>query len=218
MREAYFSPESIDAKAAGLLQELGGARRLAFEPERSALLILDMQRYFLEPDSHAYVPSAPAILPGLGALAQTYAACDRPVIFTRHVNTPETAGMMAEWWREVLTAENPRSDLTPEMDAATGVVMPKSQYDAFYQTSLEADLRSRGVTQVVIGGVMTHLCCETTARSAFVRGFQVFFLVDGTATYTEAFHRAALLNLAHGFVTLMLVSEILSAVGRAYAR
>jgi isochorismate hydrolase len=59
---------------------------------------------------------------------------------------------------------------------------------------------------------MTHLCCETTARSAFMRGFAVFCLVDGMATYTAAFHQAALLNLAHGFSTLLLVDEALKAL------
>ncbi len=75
-------------------------------------------------------------------------------------------------------------------------------------TSLEQELRSRGVEQVVVTGVMTHLCCETTARTAFVRGFEVFFCVDGTATYTEAFQRASLLNLAHGFALPVLCEEI----------
>jgi isochorismate hydrolase len=95
------------------------------------------------------------------------------------------------------------------------MILPKTQYDAFYGTSLEAELRRYAVDQVVISGVMTHLCCETTARAAFVRGFQVFFLVDGTATYNQDFHRASLLNLSHGFATLSLVSEILAALQEA---
>ena len=73
-------------------------------------------------------------------------------------------------------------------------------------------LRDNGVRRIVISGVMTHLCCETTARSAFVRGFEVFFTVDGTASYTADFHRASLLNLAHGFAVPVLVSEILAAL------
>jgi isochorismate hydrolase len=56
---------------------------------------------------------------------------------------------------------------------------------------------------------MTHLCCETTARSAFMHGFETFFTVDGTATYNEAFHRAALLNLSHGFALPLTVDEVL---------
>jgi isochorismate hydrolase len=89
----------------------------------------------------------------------------------------------------------------------------KTRYDAFFDTPLESLLNEEEIHQVVIGGLMTHLCCETTARSAFMRGFEVFFLVDGTATYTEDFHRASLLNLAHGFATPILVAEILEALG-----
>ncbi|MES0360330.1 MAG: isochorismatase family protein, partial [Anaerolineales bacterium] len=61
-------------------------------------------------------------------------------------------------------------------------------------------------------GVMTHLCCETTARSAFVRGFEVFFVIDGTATYNEDYHMATLLNLAHGFTTPVLTKEVLKFI------
>ena len=57
---------------------------------------------------------------------------------------------------------------------------------------------------------MTHLCCETTARSAFVHGYEVFFLVDGTATYNQDFHRASLMNLAHGVAVLSLAGHFLA--------
>jgi isochorismate hydrolase len=96
------------------------------------------------------------------------------------------------------------------LDPTSSILLKKRQYDAFYQTNLAKMLRSQAVKQVVICGVMTHLCCETTARSAFVRGFKVFFTIDGTATYREDFHRATLLNLAHGVATPVLVDEILA--------
>ena len=107
-------------------------------------------------------------------------------------------------------ADNPLSEISPEIEFSTGDVIQKSQYDAFFGTTLEGLLRRKVVDQVVISGVMTHLCCETTARSAFMRGFEVFFLVDGTATYNEEFHRAALLNLAHGFAIVTLVDQVLT--------
>ena len=92
------------------------------------------------------------------------------------------------------------------------MVIEKSQYDAFHQTRLEEMLLERRISQVIVCGVMTHLCCETTARSAFMRGFEVFFAIDGTATYNEAFHRATLLNLAHGFAAPVLIEEIIAAL------
>jgi isochorismate hydrolase len=215
MKTRYFSIENIDQESHRMLQKLPDHedRRISsFDPSNSALLILDMQSYFLDPSSHAYIPSAEAIVPGLRALARAYFENGLPVIFTQHLNTPEDAGSMATWWRDLISVEDPLSVIIPAFDFSNRYVLRKSQYDAFYETSLESLLHKRGVTQVIISGVMTHLCCETTARSAFVRGFDVFFLIDGTATYNEDHHLATLLNLGHGFATLVLVNEILDAV------
>ncbi|GAB4302318.1 MAG: hypothetical protein Kow0090_17860 [Myxococcota bacterium] len=96
------------------------------------------------------------------------------------------------------------AELSPQKDEK---VIIKNRYDAFFGTELEGFLRSSGVEQVLITGVMTHLCCETTARSAFVRDFEVFFAVDGTATATEEMHIATLMNLANGFAVPMLCDE-----------
>ncbi|MCK4594746.1 isochorismatase family protein, partial [bacterium] len=85
---------------------------------------------------------------------------------------------------------------------------------AFFETPLEALLNEKQVTQLVICGVMTHLCCETTARSAFVRGFQVILPVDATATYTKELHRATLLTLSHGFAIPLLTKNLVKLVER----
>jgi isochorismate hydrolase len=214
LKEEYFTTSNIASKASSMLRETPARSRpgLAFKPETSALLILDMQEYFLRPESHAYVPSARIILPGLQALVKAWTVKGLPVIYTRHLNNAENAAGMAIWWRELLLDENPLSAISSDFDSVTGVVVQKSQYDAFFGTSLEAKLRELGRVQVVICGVMTHLCCETTARSAFMRGFEVFFPVDGTATYNEAFHRATLLNLSHGFASLTLIGNLLAAL------
>jgi bifunctional isochorismate lyase/aryl carrier protein len=220
LKETYFTPQTIDTKALEMRQAAVGTRRgdrFCFSPERSALLVLDMQAYFLEVASHAYVPSASAILPRLCNLAAVYAQHRLPVIYTRHVNTSENAGLMAAWWRDLILPDSPLSQIASQFDLSHGRVLEKSQYDAFYQTDLECMLRSQGISQVVMGGVMTNLCYETTARAAFGRGFEVFFLVDGTATYTEAYHRASLLNLAHGFAELKLVQEIADSLAEVAA-
>ncbi len=215
MKEAYFTPESICQKSVDLLKEVKRqvqGHGLPFEPPRSALLVLDMQKYFLEDSSHAYVPSAQAIIPGIGGLIQEYAKRGLPTVFTRHVNSPQNAKLMAKWWEDLIHEENPLCQITKEFSVSNGIVLKKSQYDAFYDTPLEDILIKDGVSQVVVCGVMTHLCCESTARSAFMRGFEVFFAVDGTATYNANFHLATLLNLSHGFATPALVNELLTSL------
>lgn len=215
MKQQYFTPRTIDRKSQAMLRSLEQTLRLRkrqFTPQRSALLVLDMQEYFLDPSSHAHIPSADAILPGITALVQGYYARRLPVIFTQHLDAGPDTGLMSSWWQAAILPGNPLSNLSSRLDASAGIVICKSQYDAFYRTILEETLRDKEVSQVVISGVMAHLCCETTARSAFVRGFEVFFLVDGTATYNESFHRAALLNLSHGFATPVLVKDVLSSL------
>ena len=211
MKTHYFTLENIDAKSRAMLEEAAPLMRKVeeFIPSRSALLILDMQRYFLEADSHAYIPSAKTIFPRLNALHAAYATLGLPIVWTRHLNTSADAGSMSRRWRDLIERENPLSEIYPDLDTSSGIIIEKTQYDAFYETNLEAYLRKHDVEQVLISGVMTHLCCETTARSAFMRGFDVFFLVDATATYNEDFHRATLRNLAHGFATLVLCEDVL---------
>lgn len=171
-----------------------------------------MQKYFFEPSSHAFIPSAPTILPGVQRLIDAFARLERPIVFSQHTNTPQDAGMMAAWWRDLILADDPMSELLEALDTSTGEILRKSQYDAFFNTGLEESLKRRGVTQIVICGVMTHLCCETTARSAFMRGFGVFFTVDGTATYNRDFHTATLMNLSHGVAVPVLVQQVLAAL------
>lgn len=214
LKEPYFTSETIHAKARDMLAALQAYRRrhenILFHPTRAALLVLDMQEYFLNQASHAFIPSAPAIIPNIQFLIKVFAAYKRPVFFTRHVNTEENAGLMGKWWKELISPQSAHSQIVKQLDTSKGTILHKNQYNAFYETSLENDLRAAGAGEVVVTGVMTHLCCETTARSAFVRGFEVFFVIDGTATYNEVFHQATLLNLAHGFTVTVLAEEILA--------
>lgn len=217
MKVDYFTADTIDARSRDMLRDARGladGRGLELSSKRSALIVLDMQRYFLNKNSHAYIPSATSIVPGLIKLAAEYSRLGLPVVFTRHMNTDADAGMLSVWWHDVIQRDAPDSEIVPDFDVSRAVVIEKTQYDAFHATNLEQILREKSVTQVMICGVMTHLCCETTARSAFVRGFEVFFAVDGTATYHEEFHRATLINLAHGFAVPVLVDDILTSVSK----
>ncbi len=215
-KEAYFTTEGIEKKAGELLSSVSWSRPrhndLRFNPRRSALLVLDMQAYFLDPHSHAFIPSAPAIVPGLVRLAEAFRRIDRPIILTRHENTRQNAGMMARWWHDLPRPRSAHSHLQPQFAAFNAPILPKSQYDAFYGTDLEHQLHESGIQQVVISGVMTHLCCECTARSAFIRGYEVYFAVDGTATYNEELHRASLLTLSHGFALPVVIAELISEI------
>ena len=115
-KERYFTPDSIGGKARDMLAQIEPLRAKhpqTMRPEHSALLILDMQRYFLEESSHAFIPAARAIIPGIVRLASTYSQKGLPIIFTRHLNTDADAKMMSAWWRELIREGNPLSEFTP---------------------------------------------------------------------------------------------------------
>jgi isochorismate hydrolase len=220
MKESYFTGESLETQALELYQQVADLTQkkpITFQSSQAALLVCDMQAYFLDPASHAYVPSAGAIVGGIVRLVKLCSTARIPVLFTQHLNTEENAGMMAVWWKDLLTAQSPLHKIIPEIDLSLGEVIQKSQYDAFHETHLDELLREKGSRQVIICGVMTHLCCETTARSAFMNGFEVIFPVDGTATYNLAFHRASLVNLAHGFAKVVLMKDLSAAIRGEYA-
>ena len=96
--------------------------------------------------------------------------------------------------------------------------MFKHRYSAFYNTDLETVLRCLKVEDLVIAGVMTNMCCESTARDAYYRDYRVFFPADGTGTINEDMHLASLLNLAYGFALVTTSEAIVAAMGRSKAR
>jgi len=212
MKETYFFPDTIaqtaiEMRRSSAVSQRSGNRR--FRPGATALLVLDLQNFFFDPQSHAFIPSGSAILENIRHLITAFDRRRRPVIFTRHVNTEENAGMMAQWWGDVIRASSEEAELIAAVKPLAKTRIEKSQYDAFYKTGLADILQAANVRQLIITGVMTHLCCATTARSAFMRGFEIYFPVDATATYNRRFHEATLLTLGHGFAEIPTTAEIL---------
>lgn len=209
MKEAFFTPENIDPVGKKIIEGLSRQRIPENIQGNTALLILDMQDYFLREESHAFVSSAEAIVSNIIQLAEKFNSNGYPVYLTQHLNVQGQAGMMEEWWDDLLTEDHPHMNISSEMSQVKGKLIKKSQYDAFYKTELLDELKKNEITDVVITGVMTHLCCETTGRAAFVNGFRVWFVVDGTATYNKEFHLNSIRNLDHGFAYPILTSELM---------
>ena len=208
--------EAGDGHAAIVLAELEPyTRHHEFQPGfpgNSALLVLDMQRYFLDPSSHAYLPTGEAIVPAVNALASGFAAAGLPVFFSWHAyKKGEDAGALGRWWMDALDEKDPLAPLHPSIKVPVGAMhIRKTTYDMFDGTDLAEMLKEKGVRCVVAAGVMTHLCVETTARSAFVRGFDAVVPVDACATSNAELHLSALRTLADGFAVVCPSEEILS--------
>lgn len=213
-KQAYFTAENIDLMSAKLLAMVKPFRQkrfYQFVPKNSALLIIDMQNFFLNSAAKSFIPSMPAIVEKIKSLQNTYLKHNFFVLQTKHVDTDDKNKLMVKWWQSVIT-DDLAANIIPELINNKIRLLYKSEYDAFLHTDLEEQLKKNNIKQVVITGVMTNLCCETTARSAFMRGFEVFFTIDGTAANNKAFHKASLLNLSYGFAVPVLINEVLSWV------
>lgn len=217
---AYARVDGLDELAAGWLASVRAAvtprPHLELVPERCALLVVDMLRYFAAPDGRCYLPATEATTPRIARLVSCWRRRGGTVVFTRHGHSGTgDLGMLGKFFRDYIRRGEPESEIIPALAPAPDEpVVDKTTYDAFLYTRLEPLLRSRRVSQVLITGVLTHMCCATTARSAFCRGFEVYLPVDAVASSTVALHLGALHGLADSVAVMMSTQEVVAACGR----
>jgi len=187
-------------------------RKTVFKPKTSALFIIDMQQFFCNPSSHAYFKDSTKIIPNIQNLITVYRQQSLPIIFTRYaLLRTESPGSMGRWWNDVLYDDDEFSNvIAPLQSLPNELVIRKTQYSAFFETDLDQILKKLKVSNILITGVLTHLCCETTTRDAFMRNYDVFFVTDATASDKQDLHDASLRTLSDGFATLVTTNEVLS--------
>ncbi|MDB5393107.1 MAG: cysteine hydrolase, partial [Rhodospirillales bacterium] len=95
------------------------------------------------------------------------------------------------------------------------IVLNKYRYSAFIQNASEIDarLRALGVDTLIVAGTLTNVCCESSARDAYMLGYRVLFAADATAAVTDTEHNAALLNLCLNFADVRTMDTLLALIG-----
>jgi ureidoacrylate peracid hydrolase len=218
--EPYVTPENLSIKSKQWLERIApfNTHAMQLNREAAALLVIDMQVFFLDPASPTFTCGGLAILPNLRRLIHAFRQAGRPIIYTCHVHHPERldVGIMGWWWQGMCLEGSPESQVHPHLAPLPNEkIVYKHRYSAFYNTDLETVLRCLKVDDLVIAGIMTNMCCESTARDAYYRDYRVFFLADGTGSVTEEMHLASLLNLAFGFAWVTEVDAIIAQLHRA---
>ncbi|KAF6146577.1 hypothetical protein GIB67_008863 [Kingdonia uniflora] len=179
------------------------------DPKTTALLVIDVQNSF----SSITTP----IIPTINTTINLCRASSIPIIFTRHCHkTPSDYGMLGEWWNpnNLIFDGTSDAELVAEFDRwESDKVVEKATYSAFRGTGLEELWVEDGIKEVIVTGVMTNLCCETTAREGFVRGFRVFFSTDATGTSSREFQEATVRNLGYGFAYLVDCTSLAEGLG-----
>jgi nicotinamidase-related amidase len=190
------------------------ARPYPFAIDRkTALVVIDMQRDFLEPGGFGAalgndVTPLQAIVPTVRRLIDAFRARRLPIVHTKEGHAPDLSdcppakrargrGVLRIGDRgpmgRVLVLGEPGNDFVPEL-APQGeeVVLPKPGKGAFCRTPLNDLLRHRGITRLVMAGVTTEVCVQTTMREANDRGYECLLVEDATESYFPEFKRATL--------------------------
>ncbi len=198
------------------------------DPARTALLVIDMQRTFLDPDAPSEVPVAREIVLNINRISRAVRAAGGVVAFSiatfpkgvpgggwqsffDHMVSPEVARAILDG----LAPGAPGRELWPELETAPSDIMfDKMRYSAFARHGSDIDdtLAARGIDTVVVVGTMTNLCCDSTARDAMQLGYKTIMVSDATATRTDAEHQAALLTFMTNFGDVRTTDDMIALV------
>ena len=205
---------------------------LKLAPGKTALLVVDMQRGFLDPGEAMEVPHARDIIPRIRALLDLFREKRLPVLFTEFTyseRAPLLVGQLhPEHRRAAPSAPRgfgmPSSSclegeanvrVTPELAPQPGeLVVTKLHYDGFNGTPLDAALRARGVTHLVLTGTMTDICVLATVVGAMNREYRMTVVEDATATLWPEIQRAALDIIGRAYARVHTTREIAAEIDR----
>lgn len=195
----------------------------ALDPRKTALVVIDMQETFCAPGSPAEVPVARDVVAPINAMAQGLRALGGQVIWVLHANAH--ANGRSDWamFFEHVVADEVRQrtmeSLAPGRQSvwrglaqdARDLTIVKNRYSALTpgSSSLERVLRSMGLDTVLIAGVKTNVCCESTARDAMMLDFKTVMLSDCCAALSEDEHRATLETFVQQFGDVLTSREAL---------
>lgn len=219
---AFLETEKLPKKVDQWSKALNIDNIQQIELQSPVLIILDMQKDFLLKEGLLKVWGGPAIILNLQKLIKAFHENDLPVIFTRHIyEDPERdGGVTARWWKAdrnsmLLREHTWHSEISESLvPGPKDRIISKRRYSAFFGTDLEILLRTAHITDVVITGVCTNICCEATAHDAFFRDFNILFVIDGTGATDEEAHLATLRNISIAYGNLVTTSQILNSVDK----
>jgi ureidoacrylate peracid hydrolase len=218
----YVTPQSIKDR---VLRRQG--RLLSHETldaGRTALVVVDMQNYFVAEGLAGEVPLSRAIVPNINRMAKALRSAGGTVLWIQTTSI----GALKTWanhHKHMLTPQRGERRLTeldeshdgfkiyPKLEVLPGDLrVKKLKYSAFIggSSDIDAQLRSRGVETVLITGTATNVCCESTARDAMMLDYRVVMLSDGNATLTDEEHAACLNNFLVFFGDVMTTDEALA--------
>jgi nicotinamidase-related amidase len=225
MHKTAIAPATVDR----LKTRLGKLHPFdVIDPRQTALVVIDMQNYFVKQGHQSEIPGARDIVPNINRLAAELRRRGGHVVWVRN-GTTDTRQSWSNYHDYLQNPERAERRLQSMEIGADGyeywhlndirpedAQITKKRYSAFIQDSstIERHLRDRAIDTLLITGTATNVCCESTARDAMMLNFKVVMVSDGLATHTDAEHNATLSNFYGQFGDVQTVDEVFEAMAR----
>jgi ureidoacrylate peracid hydrolase len=198
------------------------------KPAKTALVVIDMQNYFMKPGFQGEVPMARKIVPTVNRLAAATRELGGHVVWVKNTTsgTRESWSVLHDWLqtpdrrdRRYASMELGQEGhaLWGELDARPeDAQIVKKRFSAFIQGSsdIEAYLRGRGIDTLLIGGTATQVCCESSARDAMMLNFKVIMVPDALATYSDEEQNISLRAFYSNFGDLQTADQAIASLKR----
>ena len=200
------------------------------EPAKTALIVIDMQNYFVEPGAPVEVPGARAVVPAINRLAGATRAAGGTVVWVQMTHDASDLNTWSVFYERLNSAERAQGDLDglragshmhalwPEMKTASNDLwVAKRRYSAFLPESsdLANILRDRGIENVVVVGTLTNVCCMTTALDAMMMNFRVIMVSDANAARIDDHNFATLNNIFETFGDVRTGDDVIALLDTA---
>lgn len=195
-----------------------------FDPDKTALLIVDMNKAFVGPGAPLEVPRAIDNVPRIKRLLETCRRLEIPVIHVSHVfrRDGRDRGYMYDFWpvlKEGALEEGAEgTEVYPDIAPIEGEsLITKHRYSAWFGTDLDIVVRNLGADTLIICGTTTDRCTGLTAYEAFMRDLKVVFPEDANATFQEEVHKAMLISLDMGGAMIVKTDALIETLKKGKA-
>lgn len=185
-------------------QKAGAGETGSTDPATTAIVAVDVQRLFTDMVGAPIAPGLAEVLPAIGRFLEDGRRAGATIVLVRSIIAPDAHSRSTLAWppfmRAGMAPGAPGTEFDPCLNQQTGdVEVVKQRYSAFFGTSLDQTLRQRAIQSVVVLGLTTNVCVQSTARDAWQHDYETITLSDCCAEIGEGSHEASLMWTSRNF-------------------
>ena len=189
-------------------QEAGAGADGSTDPSATAIVVVDVQRLFTDMVGAPIAPALAQVLPAIGRFLEEGRRAGATIVLVRTIIAPDAHSRSTMAWppfmRAGMAPGAPGTEFNPCLNQQTGdVEVVKQRYSAFFGTSLDQTLRQRAIQSVVVLGLTTNVCVQSTARDAWQHDYETITLSDCCAEIGDGSHDASLMWTSRNFGRVM---------------